>query len=321
MERFFGLLVARRWLVLVLALAVIVAGGLNLRQLAIDAVPDISPKQVMVLTEAPGLGPLEVERLVTFPIESQMAGLPLLKDVRSTSRFGLSAVYVTFKDGADEQNARALVFEQLQQARAMMPPGVGAPAEGPFATGLGEVLEFRLRGPGYTPMQLYQLLQWRLVPQLRLVPGIVAVNIYGGQLQTYQIEISPERLRAQGIAMRQVFDAIEANNTTRGGGYVERGDEQEIVRGLALAQNRADIAGIVLKTAPGGVPVTIGDVGQVRLAPQLRLGAVTHDGQGETIVGVADMQYGLNASEVLPALKAKLAALQRTLPPGVRIDP
>ena len=320
MQGLFGALVARRWLMLVLALAVLIAGGLNLRQLAIDAVPDISPKQVMVLTEAPGLGPLEVERLVTFPIETQMAGLPLLKDVRSTSRFGLSAVYVTFEDGADEQNARALVFEQLQQARAMMPAGVGEPTEGPFATGLGEVLEFQLRGPGYTQMQLYQMLQWRIVPQLRLVPGIVAVNIYGGQLQTYEIEISPERLRAQDISVRQVFDAIAANNTTRGGAYVEHGDEQEIVRGMALAQNPADIAGIVLKTTPGGAPVTVGDVGQVHLAPKLRLGAVTHDGQGETIVGVADMQYGLNASEVLPPLKARMAALQKTLPPGVQIS-
>ncbi len=319
MNALFTALVARRWLVLVLALAVLVAGALNLTQLAIDAVPDISPKQVMILTEAQGLGPVEVERLVTVPVETQMAGLPLLHGIRSTSRFGLSAVYVTFEDGADVQTARAQVFERLQQARAMMPPGVGTPTEGPFATGLGEVLEFELRGPGFTPMQLYASLQWHIVPQLRLVPGIVDVNIYGGELKAYEIQVQPDRLRAHNLSLTDVSAAVEANNTTQGGATIERGDEQQIVRGMAMAQNAADIAGIVLHTAQGGTPVTIGDVGQVHLAPKARLGAVTHDGQGETIVGVADMQYGLNASEVLPALKAKIAAIQKTLPPGEQI--
>lgn len=320
MEGLFGALVARRWLVLALALGVLAAGWFNLQQLAIDAVPDISPKQVLILTEATGLGPLEVERLVTVPIETQMGGLPLLKDVRSTSRFGLSAVYVTFDDAADVQTARAEVFERLQQAQATMPPGVGTPTEGPFATGLGEVLEFELRGPGFTAMQLYQLLRYKIVPQLRLVPGIVEVNIYGGELKTFEVQVSPERLRAQGITLPTLFAAIEANNTTQGGAYIERNDEQQIVRGLALAQGGDDIASIVLKTAPaGGVPVTVGDVAEVKLAPKVRLGAVTHDGKGETILGVADMQYGLNASAVLGPLKAKIAEVQKTLPPGVEI--
>jgi cobalt-zinc-cadmium resistance protein CzcA len=318
MRAVFAGLVTRRWLVLVLALAVTAGGWYNLQRLAIDAVPDISPKQVMILTQAAGLGPLEVERLVTTPLEMQMAGLPLLKDIRSSSLFGLSAVYVTFDDSADVQTARALVFERLQQASAMMPPGVGTPVEGPFATGLGEILEFELRGPGYTPMQLYQMLQWRIVPQLRLVPGIVDVNIYGGELETYEVQVSPGRLRARGITLPQLFAAIQANNTTRGGAYINHGDEQEIVRGMALVHNRADIAGIVL-TASGSIPVTIGDVATVRLAPKVRMGAVTHDGAGETIVGVADMQYGLNASEVLPALKSRIAAVQKSLPPGMDI--
>jgi cobalt-zinc-cadmium resistance protein CzcA len=319
MQRFFEALVARRWLILVLALGVVGAGWVNLQQLAIDAVPDISPKQVLILTEAQGLGPLEVERLVTFPVESQMAGLPLLKDIRSTSRVGLSAVYVTFDDSADAQTARSQVFERLQLARALMPPNVGVPTEGPFATGLGEVLEFELRGPGFTPMELYQMLQFRIVPQLRLVPGIVDVNIYGGELKTYEVQVSPDRLRAQGITLPQVFAAIEANNTTQGGAYIEHGDEQQIVRGLALAQSQADIARIVLKTTPDGTPVTVGDIGEVKLSAKARLGAVTHDGQGETIVGVADMEFGLNASTVLPPLKAQIAAVQKTLPPGVEI--
>ncbi len=319
METFFAALVGRRWLVLVFAVALIALGWFNLRQLAIDAVPDISPKQVMILTEATGLGPLEVERLVTFPIETQMAGLPLLRDIRSKSRFGLSAVYVTFQDSANVQTARAEVMERLQQARQMMPPGVGTPQEGPFATGLGEILEFEVRGPGFTSMQLYQMLQWQVVPQLRLVPGVVDVNIYGGDLETYEVRVSPPRLQAAGITLPALFAAIQANNAARGGAYLEHGDEQEIVRGLALATSRADIAGIVLKTAPDGTPVTVGDIGDVRLAPKVRLGAVTHDGKGETVVGVVDMQFGLNASEVLPALKARLGVEQARLPKGVQL--
>ena len=251
---FFAALVARRWLVIVLAVGVAVAGVFNLRQLAIDAVPDISPKQVMILTEANGLGPLEVERLVTVPIEMQMTGLPLLQSVRSTSRFGLSAVYVTFEDGADVQAARAQIAERLQLAQGAMPPGVGNPAEGPFATGLGEILEFELRGPGYTPMQLYGMLQYRIVPQLRLVPGIANVDIYGGELQTWEVQASPERLRGHGVTLPQLFDAITSNNTAQGGAAIQRFDNQEIVRGLALAEDGRDIGNIVLQTTPGGVP-------------------------------------------------------------------
>ncbi len=321
MARFFAAIVARRWLALVLACVVVVAGVWNMRQLAVDAVPDISPKQVLILTEAAGLGPLEVERLVTTPIETQMTGLPGLKDVRSKSRFGLSAVYVTFDDGVDVDVERARVFQRLQQARELMPPGVGTPEEGPLTTGLGEILEFELRGPGYTPMQLYQLLQWRIVPRLRLVPGIVNVDIYGGQLETYEVRVSPDRMRGLGVTMPQLFGAIESNNTARGGAYIERGDEQEVVRGMATVQSRGDLADIVIRATPGGVPITIGDVADVLLAPKVRLGAVTHDAAGETVLGVAEMEYGLNSSEVLPKLKAGIAEVQKTLPPGIRIEP
>lgn len=320
MERFFAALVARRWLVIILALAAIAAGALNLRQLAIDAVPDISPKQVMILTDARGLGPLEVERLVTIPLELNMTGLPLMQDVRSTSRFGLSAIYVTFQPGADVQTARAQVFERIQQAQQQMPPGVGTPQEGPFATGLGEILEFELRGPGYTPMQLYQILQYKIVPQLRLVPGIVAVDIYGGELQTYEVQVDPSRLRARGISLTELFGAIESNNTAQGGAYIERNDTQQIIRGIALAKSKDDLASIVLKAAPaGGIPVIIADVADVIMAPKIQLGAVTRDAKGQTILGVADMQYGLNASEVLGPLKAKMAEVQQALPPGVEL--
>ncbi len=320
MQRLFSAIVARRWLAIVLSLIVLAGGIWNMQHLAIDAVPDISPKQVMILTQANGLGPLEVERLVTAPIEMQMTGLPGLAGVRSKSSFGLSAVYVTLDDAVDVDTARARIFERLQAAQATMPPGVGTPEEGPLTTGLGEILEFELRGPGYTQMQLYQLLKWKIVPQLRLVPGIVNVNIYGGDLQTYEIAVDPQKLRARSVSLPELFSAIESNNAARGGAYIEHGDEQQVVRGMAMVQSRADIASIVVRATPGGIPITGGDHGAVRLAPQVRLGAVTHDGAGETVVGVASMEYGLNASQVLPKLKAGLDSVRKTLPPGVAID-
>ncbi len=318
-ERFFVAIVRRRWLVLVLASVVVLAGLWNMRGLAVDAVPDISPKQVLILTEATGLGPLEVERLVTIPLEDAMAGLPGLDDIRSKSRFGLSAVYVTFAPSIDVDVGRARVFQRLQQARADMPPGVGTPQEGPLTTGLGEILEFELRGPGYSPMQLYKTLEWKVAPQLRLVPGIANIDIYGGELGTFEVRVQPERLRAAGVTLAGLFSAIASNNLARGGAYIERGDEQEVVRGIASVEGRADLAQIVLKTAPGGIPVTVGDVADVVLAPRIQIGAVTHDGRGQTVVGVAEMQYGLNSSDVLPRLKAGIASVQKTLPPGMAI--
>ena len=320
MKGFFAAIVARRWLVIVLAL-VLVAGGIwNMFQLPIDAVPDISPKQVLVLTRANGLGPLEVEKLITIPIEREMTGLPMLQDVRSLSRFGLSAVYVTFEAGADVEIGRARVFQRLQRARAMMPPGVGTPDEGPLTTGLGEIMEFELRGPGYTPMRLHQILEYQIVPRLRLVPGVVNVDIYGGELQTYEVRVDPSRMRAQGITMPQLFAAIRDNNVDRGGAYIERGDQQEVVRGLAMVQSKGDIANIVLRSSADGAPTLVRDVASVVMAPKVRLGAATHDGIGETIIGVVEMQYGLNSSQVLPPLKAGIAEVQKLLPKGVAID-
>ena len=321
MERIFEALVARRWLALLLTMAVVAGGVLNLRGFAVDAVPDISPKQVMILTQAQGLGPLEAEKLVTFPVENAMAGLPNTTSIRSTTRFGLSAVYVTFADGTDIGAARSLVLERLTQVKETLPPGVGSPQMGPLATGLGEVYQFEVRGPGHSAMELRQALQWTIAPKLRLVPGITDVNIYGGQLRTYEVRIGTEALRTHGLSLPQVFQALANNNATRGGAYIQRGDEQQVVRGMALASSPDDIGAIVLATAPDGTPVTIATLGEVVEAPKVRLGAVTHDGQGETVVGVALMQYGDNASQVIEGVKAAVEEIGKELPPGIEIRP
>ncbi|BAQ44609.1 MULTISPECIES: efflux RND transporter permease subunit [Methylobacterium] len=321
MKTWFALLVRRRWLVLMIALAGAAGGLANLRGLSIDAVPDISPKQVMVLTLSPGLGPLEVERLVSFPVESAMAGAPGLTGLRSTSRYGVSAVYVTFEDGVPLAEARAQVFQRLPQAKAMMPAGVGDPQMGPMATGLGEIYQFELRGPAYSPMELKRLLQWTIAPRLKLTPGIADVNIYGGQLPTYEVRVSAENLRRYGVTLSQVYAALAENNMARGGAYLEHNDQQEVIRGLGLAKGPEDIAGIVVATRPGGVPVTVATLGQVVEAPKVRLGAVSHDAAGETVVGIAMMQQGENASAVVARVKATIEELRGQLPPGVAIVP
>ena len=321
MKSWFALLVRRRWLVLVLALAGAAGGIANLQGFSIDAVPDISPKQVMVLTLSPGLGPLEVERLVSFPVENAMAGAPGLSGVRSISRYGVSAVYVTFDDGVPIEEARSQVFQRLPQAKAMMPAGIGDPQMGPMATGLGEIYQFELRGPAYTPMQLKRVLQWTVAPRLKLTPGVADVNIYGGQLPTYEVRVSAEGLHRYGVTMAQVYAALADNNAARGGAYIEHNDQQEVIRGLGLAKGPSDIAGIVVTTRSGGVPVTVATLGEVVESPKVRLGAVTHDAAGETVVGIAMMQLGENASAVVERVKAAVEELRPQLPPGIEIKP
>ncbi|TXN22441.1 CusA/CzcA family heavy metal efflux RND transporter [Methylobacterium sp. WL9] len=321
MKAWFALLIRRRWLVLVIALAGAAGGIANLEGLSIDAVPDVSPKQVMVLTLSPGLGPLEVERLVTFPVENAMAGAPGLSGVRSTSRYGVSAVYVTFDDTVPIVEARAQVFQRLPQAKAMMPAGIGDPQMGPMATGLGEIYQFELRGPAYSPMALKRILQWTIAPKLRLTPGIADVNIYGGQMPTYEAQVSAESLHRYGVTMAQVYTALAENNAARGGAYMEHNDQQEVIRGLGLATSPEDIGNIVVATGPGGVPVTVATLGKVVEAPKARLGAVSHDAAGETVVGIAMMQQGENASAVVERVKQTIADLKPQLPPGVEIRP
>ncbi len=321
MRTWFELLARRRWLILAVAMIAAAAGVYDLTGLSIDAVPDISPKQVMILTQSPGLGPLEVERLVSFPVENAMAGARNLKEVRSTSRFGVSAVYVTFDNSMSIVDARAEVFQRLAEAKTTMPSGVGEPRMGPMATGLGEVYQFELRGPGYSPMKLRRLLQWTIAPQLKLTPGVADVNIYGGEMLTYEVAVDSQALRRYGVTLNQVYAALATNNAAKGGAYIDHNDQQEVIRGLGLVGGLDDLANIVVATGPGGIPVTMNNLGKVVEAPKVRLGAVTHDGKGETVVGVTLMQYGENANRVVAAAKATLNKVQSELPPGVEIKP
>ncbi|MGE0321236.1 MAG: efflux RND transporter permease subunit [Polyangiaceae bacterium] len=331
MRAFLELCLRYRLLVLAGALLIAVLGVRSARELPIDAVPDITNVQVQVLTDAPALGAIDVERSITFPVESAMSGLPEVEEIRSISRFGLSAVTVVFREGTDLLRARQLVSERLVVAKETLPPGTNTEL-GPLSTGLGEVLQFEVKTDRpckagepdtdacFTPMELRTLLDWFIARELRSVPGVVEVNSFGGELKTYEVQVLPERLRAFGVSLNQLYDALEDDNRTAGGGYLEHAGEQLLVRGEARFDSLASIGEVIIKSSPDGVPVRVRDVAHVKLAPRIRHGAVTRDGRGEVVTGIVMMLIGANGREVVHDVMARLTALEPSLPEGVQID-
>lgn len=312
-----------RFVVLLLVVLLLAAGTWSALTLPLDAVPDLTNVQVQVLTLSPALGPVEVEQFITFPVETAMSGLPRISEVRSVSRFGLSAVTVVFEEGTDVYWARALVNERLQQARESIPPGMGDPQLGPIATGMSEIYQFEVQSePGYehSLMELRTILDWQIAFQLRSVPGVIEVNTFGGELKTYEVQVDPNRLLNYGISLKDVFAALEENNANAGGGYIVHGQEQRLVRGEGLITSLDDVRDIVLESRSDGTPIRIRDIGNVRFAPMLRQGAVTRDGKGEAVVGMVMMLMGENSRAVVAQVKEKVAEIEPTLPEGVRID-
>ncbi len=321
MDRLLTLSLRYRFFTLVMTVLVVTAGLWSLSHLTIDAVPDLTPVQVQILTRSPALGPVEVEQLVTFPIEASLSGLPGLRELRSVSRYGLSAVTAIFEDSMDIYRARQLVNERLARVTERIPPEYGRPLSGPLTTGLGEVYQFTVQGKGYSAMALRTILEWDIGMRLRAVPGVVEVNIWGGESQQFQVVVEPTKLLSFKLSLRQVFEALERNNAVVGGGYIERQREQLLIRGEALATNIADLSRIVLAHGPGGVPIFIKDVAEVREAPALRIGAATAMGDGEAVIGMVQMLAGENAQQVVERVKARVQEIQATLPPGVTIEP
>lgn len=313
---------ALRGRVLVLIAAVLVTGlGIfSFRNLPIDAVPDITNVQVQILTRTAPLGPVEVERYVTFPIEAAMSGLPDIEEIRSVSRFGLSAVTVVFKDEVNVYFARQLVSERLPAAREAIPPGFGNPELGPVTTGLGEVYQFVVRGP-YSLMQLKEILEWQIAYRLRSVPGVTEVSGEGGFEKQYQVVIDPAKLVSYRLSIDQVFHALEENNAIGGGGYIEKNGEAYLVRGEGLVEDQQAIGSIVVATSPEGVPVTIHQLGTVRIGAPPRIGAATRNGEGEAVIAMTLMLKGANARAVAEGVKTELDRMLPSLPPGVTIEP
>jgi heavy metal efflux system protein len=311
-------ILGNRLLVLVVAAALAIAGGVAWTRLPIDAFPDVTNTQVMVLAKAPGLAAVDVESRVSFPIEQHLRGLPRVRQVRSLSRAELSQVVVVFEDGVDTYWTRQIVFERLAAVREGLPPGV-EPELGPISTGLGEIFQYTLDGDGLSPMDLRTIQDWIVAPLLKPVPGVNEVNSFGGQVKQYQVLVRPERLVKYGLSVREIAEALERSNGNAGGGVLVEGWEQAYLRGVGLLRDIPDIERVVLK-AHDGTPVYLRDVADVVIGAAPRQGAVTRDARGEAVAGMVIMLKGENAQEVVARVKAAIARAQATLPPGARID-
>ena len=320
MHRIVSLALQYRFLVLLGAAMLVLFGLISLKQLPIDAVPDITPNQVLVLTRAPSLSPVEVEQFLTYPVEIAMSGLPGIERIQSVSKAGLSYVAVYFKEDVDPYFARRLVMERLPQARESIPERMGTPEMGPIATGLGEIYQFRVRGRDISLMELRSILDWQIAPKLRNVPGIVEVNTHGGELKTYEVQLDSDRLMSYRIPLNRILEALERNNANSGGAYLERAEQQSLIRGEALIGSLQDIENIVIGSSPSGTPVLIRNVAEVRFAPMVRQGFATQDAKGEIVIGVAMMLIGENSRTVAERVKVRLTEIQRTLPRGVQVE-
>jgi len=308
-------------LFVLLLVTILVAGGLfAMTRLPIDAVPDVTNVQVQIVTSAPALGPVEVEQYLTYPVEAAMSGLPDVTELRSISRYGISSVTVVFKDGTPLFFARQLVQERLPEAREKIPPGFGSPKMIPPTTGLGEIFHFTVEGDGFSPMELRSLLDWQIAFRLRQVPGVVEVNAWGGLAKQFHVEVFPEKLVAHGIALAEIFEAVEKNNAMAGSAYLERGREQLLIRGEGLIGSLRDLEEVVV-TVREGTPIRVREVARVAEGAMPRRGAATRDGSGETVIGLVQMLAGENALEVTQRVKERISDIQHDLPPGVKIRP
>jgi len=291
----------------------------------IDAFPDVTPVQVNIYTEAAGLAAEDVEELLTFPVESGMAGLPGVQEIRSVSLFGLSYVSVYFSDDMDIYFARRLVMERLQEVGDRLPEGYGKPEMGPNTSGLGQVFWYTVERADKTleetvsNMDLRSLQDWQVRLMLRTAPGVDDVMSWGGEERQFQVVIDPLRLIEYDLSFREVMELIERNNGQVGGQYINQGPEQYLVRGLGLVENEADIGNIVVKVEDG-VPVYLRDVATIAQQPALRFGAVTRDGE-EVVLGMALARIGENAKNVVDAVKEKFATVESALPDGVALRP
>ncbi|MCA9635485.1 MAG: efflux RND transporter permease subunit, partial [Myxococcales bacterium] len=310
-----------RYFILTLLVALLFGGFVAARNLPIDAIPDISTVQVSVLTEAPGMSALEVERTVTFPLENAVNGVPGMVELRSVSRADISAITVIFEDNTDAWFARQMILERVLMAQGSLPAGVPTPELAPLSTGLGEIYQFVVRSDFHSNKQLRTILDWEIVPRLRGIPGVIEVNTMGGDLKQYQVVVQPDALHSHSLTVRELADELRAANAIVSGGYVDRSAEAYTLRAVGTFQSMDDIANVVLKVGPDGNPVLVKHVAQVRDGSALRHGVITHNGEGEAVTGVIMMLLGSNSRDVIYAVKDRIDEVQADLPPGVFIEP
>ncbi len=314
LNRIIDLTLTHRWLVLAAVLVLLAAGGYALYTIPVEAFPDLTNNQVVVVTDAPSLPPSEVEQLVTYPIERAMLGLPNKGEVRSLSKLGLSMVTVVFDDSVPMYFARQLVSERLQQISTLLPQGV-QPSLGLPATAFGELYQYTISGP-MNPMELKDLHEWVIKGQLRTIPGVSEINAWGGQTKQFQIVVDPALLEQYGLTLHDVATRVEENNTNFGGGYIEHASEQFTLIGSGRAVNTDDLGNIVL-TAKNGTPVLVRDVAELRVGAAPPEGATLRN--GETVSGMVIMLKGENGKRLIERVKERIAALH--LPQGVKLNP
>ncbi len=316
LNRIIELSLQHRLVVLLAALGIVVAGVIAFQRLPIDAFPDTTPVQVQVNTVASALSPLEIERQITAPIEQALSGLPGLYEVRSLTRFGLSQVTVLFDDETSIHLARQVVAERIEAVE--LPPQVQRPQLGPVATGLGEVFHYLVTGPDKTLSELRETHDWVIRPQLRSVRGVAEVNAWGGDEKQIHVVVDPLQLHARGLTLSQLADALEQNNENVGGGMLDRAGESSVLQGIGLITRQEDIGAIVI-AAHEGVPIRVRDVSKVVEGREIRRAAVTAQGKGEVVLGLAFMMMGENSHDVTTRVALRLDEVRKTLPAGVEV--
>jgi cobalt-zinc-cadmium resistance protein CzcA len=326
--RFLTVYVLRNRLLVLLVLAGIIAAGIHQYiSLPTDAFPDISPVMVPVFAEAHGMAPEEVERLITFPIESAMNGLPDVTLIKSTSAFGMAVVYVYFEDDVDIYFARQIVAERLASATAELPEMHDPPTLGPISTGLGEVYMYYLAADSTVNAEgkeldtyLREINDWQVKYQLQTIPGVTDILSMGGHVLQYQIVIHPYALNKYDLGIEDVVEAVRENNRNAGGQFLVLGAEEHLVRGIGLIQTRDDLRNLQLKVV-NGTPIRLGDVALVNYGQEIRRGVVTLNGQEEVVAGIVMKLFGENTSEVIDRLNERIPEVQASLPQGVKLVP
>jgi cobalt-zinc-cadmium resistance protein CzcA len=311
--------VQQKFVALSLVVLMAVAGYFSLIRLPINSLPDVTPVQVLVITKAGRFSPFDVEKLVSYPIETAMNGLPDVAQVRSISQFGLSAVTVEFDEGTDIFFARQMVSQRLQSIAEELPPGVSSPQLGPISTALGEIYQYVVRGESYSLTELREIQDWLIAPQLKVIRGVTEINSFGGFVKQYDVMVQPGRLRMFGIGISEVLDAIANNNSVSGGNFIEHNDEQYIIRGFGQINSPNDIENIIVKNVENK-PVFIRDIATVEIGTQIRQGGVTQDGNGEVVTGIVMMLRGGNGREVISDIEDKIETINASLPEGVEIE-
>ena len=311
--------VRQKYVALSLVLLMAVAGVFSLLRIPINSLPDVTPVQVLVITKAGRYSPYDVEKLVSYPIETAMNGLPDVKQVRSISQFGLSAVTVEFEEGTDIYFARQMVSQRTQSITGDLPPDVSVPQLGPISTALGEIFQYVVKGENYSLTELREIQDWLIVPQLKIVKGVTEINSFGGFVKQYEVVVQPGKLRMYGIGIGQVIMAINDNNSVSGGNFLEHNREQYIVRGFGQINKVDDIRNIVVANF-NNKPVFIKDIAKVAIGTQVRQGGVTRDGKGEVVTGIVMMLRGGNGREVISEIETKIDNINQNLPAGVSIE-